>query len=120
MPALHRPDFQAFRQETPEQREQGTRFRDEYLLPYINLEDLVHARNFLLFLKSRSRSAPHVFAHVDANSRQLGYTSKAVLPAFLNEYTMMLAGQRTRSDYGRIYAWSDDNGMFDNLMNGIG
>ncbi|KAK6415050.1 hypothetical protein LTR81_011193 [Elasticomyces elasticus] len=33
MPASHRPDYIAFRKETPAQREAGTQYRDEYLWP---------------------------------------------------------------------------------------
>jgi hypothetical protein len=31
MPAMHRPDFAAFRRESPAQRASGTQFRDRYL-----------------------------------------------------------------------------------------
>lgn len=40
MAAVHRPDFQAFRKEPESAHYAGTRYRDHFIWPYINKEDL--------------------------------------------------------------------------------
>lgn len=50
MAVAHRPDFEAFTKESEQQRMAGTRFRDAFPWPYINLEDLSKSRALLLFL----------------------------------------------------------------------
>lgn len=62
IPPRHRPDFRALGQESLGKRRQGSRFRDIYLLPELNLEDLSKPRNFLLLLHSRGRNSPDVFS----------------------------------------------------------
>jgi hypothetical protein len=45
MPLTHRPDFDAFRRESEPQRNAGTKFKQDYLWPYINQEDLTKPRS---------------------------------------------------------------------------
>ena len=68
IPATHRPDFQALRRETMEATRKGMQFRDSWLLPSLNVEDLTQPRNLILFLRSRARDPPGVFGNVDFNS----------------------------------------------------
>jgi hypothetical protein len=109
MPPTHRPDFQALRKESPQQRTGGTNFKDAFNFPHINLEDLCQGRPLLLFLNSRGRYLPHVFAHVDDNVSHIGVTSGAINRPFLNGYTMLLHNQKTQRDYGRLVSWDDDD-----------
>ena len=83
IPANHRPDFQALTLESPAQRLAGTRFRNEYLFPYINLEDLLKPQNLLLFLHSRGHNLPHTFAGFDPRSQELGRHCSAIQPLYL-------------------------------------
>ena len=55
MPLVHRPDFVGFRQTS-----------NRHLTPYINLEDLQQGHNLLLFIHSRGRNKPALFASTDA------------------------------------------------------
>ena len=89
MAASHRPDFAAFKRESERDLDNGTRFRDCYMWPYINLEDLSKPKTLLLFLQARARDRPDMFAIADSNTAHLGYVSKATVPAFLNQHTMM-------------------------------
>ncbi|KAL8690237.1 MAG: hypothetical protein Q9218_004275 [Villophora microphyllina] len=71
MPATHRPDFQAIRREKPQQIVDKTRYYDSFLLPSINIEDLVKPYNLLLFMDARGRHDPEVFANADSTQSTL-------------------------------------------------
>ena len=98
MPASHRPDFDALLMESHEQRVAGTRFRGEFLYPYINLEDLLKPKNLLLFLHCRGYNPPHVFAAFDLKTQQLGRRSSAIQPGFMEGYAM----ETSPDKYGEI------------------
>jgi hypothetical protein len=50
MAATHRPDFTALARETDDvRRRNASRFRNEYLFPYINLEDLLKPTTYFYF-----------------------------------------------------------------------
>ncbi|KAF2111934.1 hypothetical protein BDV96DRAFT_580891 [Lophiotrema nucula] len=120
MSTQHRPDVEAFRRETPARRAQGTQFKEAYLWPYINLEDLMKPKPLLIFLNSRGRNRPDKFVHSDLELAHLGQVSGATMPAFLNEYTMNFIGRNTPATYGEIVSWDDDDEAFEHLTNGIG
>ena len=101
MSPLHRPDFRALRRESDEQRRAGTRFRDAYMWPSVNLEDLCKGKNFLLLLNSRGRNDPSMFASMDLESIHVGHFSRALQSAFLVTYGMMLQGN-SPATYGKI------------------
>ncbi|KAK3048401.1 hypothetical protein LTR09_010232 [Extremus antarcticus] len=113
MPATHRPDFAAFRKENVRQREAGTKFRGAYMWPYINLEGLSRPKTLPLLLDARSRNTPDVFAAADEDAAHLGYATQAIMPSFLNEYTMMFTGRKTPESYGELISWDDDDRAFE-------
>lgn len=80
IPARHRPDFEALRRENGEQTRSNTRFYHSFLLPSINLEDLIHQDLLLQFVQSRARHAPGVFATTDFRSVHLGIVRWAIVP----------------------------------------
>jgi hypothetical protein len=102
MATVHRPDFHALRSESIQQRREGTRLRDAYMLPFINLEDLMKAKNLLLFLNSRGHNTPGVFASADLKTQKIALASRAVVPKYLDHYVMLLTGQTTPKTYGRL------------------
>ena len=110
MAAVHRPDFDAFKKESPQQRvaDGGTRYRDSFLWPYINQEDLSGAKTLPLLLNARARHPPSAFAGVDGEAMHVGHVCGAIVPIFLNEWTMMLNGITKDEDYGRLVAWDED------------
>ncbi|KAL8667893.1 MAG: hypothetical protein Q9202_000358 [Teloschistes flavicans] len=120
IPATHRPDFEALRRESAGQTKAGTRFYDSFLLPSLNLEDLLKPRILPLMLNARTRNAPDVFANADFNSIHLGQVAQAVIPAYISGYTMILVGQKSASAYGNILSWDDDHDAFDKMSSGIG
>ena len=118
--ASHRPDFAALRREGADQTTAGTRFRDFFLLPSINLEDLVKPKPLLMFLNARGRQDPDIFANADFNSIHLATTSQAIMPWYMSGYTMLLLGQKSASTYGRLIPWDEDDTAFTKMSDGIG
>jgi hypothetical protein len=101
MSPLHRPDFRALRRESEEQRQTGTRFRDAYMWPHINLEDLSKGKTLLLLLNARGRHHPAVFASADLESVHVGQFSKALEATPLISHVMVLQGN-SPATYGKI------------------
>jgi len=122
----HRPDFKATGLESVEQRRAGTKFRKELLFPYINLEDLLKAKNLLLFFHSRGYTLPDVFAHHDYMASLLGRRSTGIQPCYVNGYTMYFAGILHQDGYGVCFEWDDvpfgftDYNSFDLMWSGLG
>lgn len=116
--ATHRPDFEALIKEGSQLKSRGTRFREAYLWPYLNIEDLVKGKSFLLLINSRGRHPPHVFAHSDFKATQLGQISGAIMPAFLNVHTMLLEGEKVDT-YGRLVSWDEDEDSMMLTMAGL-
>ena len=112
MPTAHRPDFQALQRESTAQRRGGTKVRDEFLFPYLNLEDLLKTKPLLLLLNSRAYNAPCVSAPTELKTAHLSPVSQAVVPGYLSGYTMLLAGQTTKDTYGRLLSWDEDDSAF--------
>ena len=120
MSLSHRPDYKVIGNETVQERRKGTKYREAYLWPYINIEDLVQGKALLIFLNSRGRYLPEAFSNADLEAAHLGIVSMAISRPFLNEYTMLLHGQTTLHTYGKLLSWSDDDRAFDWMMSGIG
>ena len=121
MAATHRPDFHALTRETIDvRRRNASRFRNEYLFPFINLEDLLKANNLLLFLNSRGHNKPDVFAFFDTQTHPLGGTSLAIQPPYVSGYTMLLSGQTSPESYGKLLAWDEHQDAFEMITNGLG
>ena len=126
MAASHRPDFQATGRESVEQRRAGTKFRNDFLFPYINLEDLLKAKNLLLFFQSRGHTKPDVFAHHDLMATLLGRRSTAIQPLYIDGYTMFFCGMLVPEGYGFCSSWDEvpfgftDYDGFDLMWSGIG
>ncbi|KAB8243617.1 hypothetical protein BDV35DRAFT_407355 [Aspergillus flavus] len=114
MPAIHRPDFDAFRRESASDRVRGTKYRVHFMWPYVNQEDLLNTKALPLLLNSRGRHPPSHFAAADMDAMHLGLISKAIVPIFLNCHVLILNGmtENTR-DYGQLVAWEDHPDAFD-------
>ena len=116
MLSAHRPDYEAFRRETPQQRSQATKFKDAYMWPYVNVADLIEGKYLLLFMNSRGRHPPSMFAHADFETIRLGRVSGAINMPFLNEHTMFL----DEKTYGKLDAWAVNDKAFDLMISGHG
>ena len=126
MAESYRPDMQAIARESIEQRREGTNYRTEFMFPYINLEDLLKAKNLLLFFQSRGHSLPDNFAHHDLMTTLLGRGSTAIHPLYIDGYTMFFCGMLVPEGYGMCASWdeapfeSTDDDAFELMWDGIG
>jgi hypothetical protein len=73
MSLSHRPDFEPLEHEDDYKRHRGTDFRDAYLWPYINEEDLCSPRSLLLLTSTRSRCHPGELAGREHDAHRLGH-----------------------------------------------
>ncbi|EAA32429.1 hypothetical protein GE21DRAFT_7472 [Neurospora crassa] len=114
----HRPDFEAFLKESEQQRMSGTKYKDWFMWPYINQEDLSRPRLLPLLLNSRGRHHPCTFAAIDATNTKFAFVTKAVVPIFLNEHTMILNGvdEKHPDDYGKLLSWDEHPSNFELAM----
>ncbi|RYO96355.1 hypothetical protein DL764_007491 [Monosporascus ibericus] len=114
MAVTHRPDFDAFRRTNrSRQGASGERFRDYYMLPQINQEDLLKPKTLLLLLNARGRNSPPEFAGADFEVMHLGLVSKNLVPVFLNLHAMVLHGACNAREYGKLWAWEEHPDAFD-------
>ena len=104
MAESHRPDMQAIAHESVKQRCAGTKFRNDFLFPYINLEDFLKAKNLLLFFQSHGHTLPDVFAHHDLMALLLGRRSTAIQPLYIDGYTIFFCGALVPEAYGNLFA----------------
>ena len=109
MPAGHRPDFHAWKKAGRQGRNVkggGTNYRDAFIWPYINQEDLVsRPRSLLLLLNSRGRHDPCHFAAADGEAMHMGKVTATLRPIFLNGYLMLLNGATSPHEYGKLLEW---------------
>jgi hypothetical protein len=72
MAASHRPNFEEIELEGEDERIEGTGYRDFYLWPYINEEDLCKPHSLLLLMSTRARCHPSVLAATEHESHSIG------------------------------------------------
>ena len=111
MAVRHRPDFDVYRKEYRKQSEAdrgvGMGHRESFLWPYVNEEDLLKPRIFLLFLSSRGRHSPHNFAAADMRAVHIGLITQAITPVFLDDHVMLLRGRTNSQSYGQLMNWDE-------------
>jgi hypothetical protein len=120
MALTHRPEYQAFQSESEQKRRTSTRYRNEYLWPQINLEDLLKPKNLLLFLHSRGHHKPDVFARQDQKPHELAALTKAYEayePA--GAFTVRLTGQTSAATYGKLVSYPLGEEL-DDILSGVG
>ena len=119
MPESHRPDLAAWRDHEGSDGVWRETDQDIFMWPHINLEDLTKTRPLWLMMKSRARNAPDTFAAADLDTTRFGKSCLALMPRYLNKYSMLFAGRATPETYGQLYAWdklpSADRTLFGNI-----
>ncbi|KAJ5081186.1 hypothetical protein N7456_013424 [Penicillium angulare] len=114
MPSTHRPDFDAFKKGSDSANAKGTKYRDSFMWPYINQEDLLTTKALPLLLNARGRHPPSHFAGADLQAMHFGMVTKALLPIFLNGHIMILNGiEKNDRAYGRLMAWDEHPDAFE-------
>ncbi|KAI1405313.1 hypothetical protein F4819DRAFT_10347 [Hypoxylon fuscum] len=113
MAAVHRPDFNAFRKKNGQLSELQTRYREHFMWPHINQEDLSRPKTLPLLLNARARHPPPEFSGADNAAMHLGYVTRAIVPIFLNQHTMIINGATNAQEYGKLIAWDDHSDAFE-------
>jgi hypothetical protein len=75
--------------------------------PYINLEDLLRPKSFLLLLNSRGRHRPDSFAYSDLELAPLFKVRKEFLALRQDNFTMKFIGRHRAESYGELIEWKD-------------
>lgn len=113
MAKMHRPDFDAFREEATQSKHLPTSHGDRFMWPYINQEDLSTPKALLLLLNARGRHHPSQFAAADGEAMHLGKVTMSLVPVFLNQHVMLLNGVLDAKEYGKLLAWEERPDAFD-------
>ena len=87
MPATHRPDLEVLRKEVEEQEEGDTRYREAYVWPDVNQEDLDRPWTLLLFFNARDRNHLSRFTAADDEAIYTGFATRVLVPDFLDSWT---------------------------------
>lgn len=104
IPRPHRPDFEAFRMLVNRRPIRDVPCSAEaHLTPQINLADLATGHNFLLFVNSRGRNPPGMFAPTEMERAHLGLDWKTRLES---EGHAMFFHSDTPADYGSVVEMS--------------
>ncbi|PWY93426.1 hypothetical protein BO94DRAFT_563841 [Aspergillus sclerotioniger CBS 115572] len=104
MAALHRPDIEAFRREPPGNPE----YREAYMWPHVNLEDLLNPKLLLIFLNARGRHPPHAFIQADWASVDFGRATTNIIRALMENHVMIFTGRTTPDTYGEFVQCDND------------
>lgn len=102
MAKVHQPGFQAFVREAPLQQVTARKYREHYIWPYVNEEDLGGPRFLLSLVNARARHPPPKFAGADSGATHMGILVDVIKPAALDDYVMILNGVTGSTDYGRL------------------
>ncbi|KAF4953525.1 hypothetical protein FGADI_5859 [Fusarium gaditjirri] len=106
MPVNHRPDFAVFRQEhAVDRHEHGSKFRNHFMWPIVNQEDLSGPNLMLLLLNARGRPTHPAFAAVDYEGLWFGKATKGLHPEYLHHHTMIMYGATNAEEYGKLIHW---------------
>ncbi|EKJ76105.1 hypothetical protein FPSE_03737 [Fusarium pseudograminearum CS3096] len=107
MPTTHRPDWAAFEAEHQATRNtrEGSMFKEWFMWPHINQEDLSQPKLMLLLLNARGRNIPPIFAAADWEAMHVGQVTEALPTPWVDKYTMIMNGATTSEEYGKMVEW---------------
>lgn len=112
----HRPDFRAFVRQLKDPK-----FRDAWLIPYANLEDLSSPKYLLHMLQARANKAPEFFAWSDSAPFSMANAMKAIdLSNFAGTgLSILLSGETTRTTYGKLVSVKDNSDVAEDTYLGL-
>jgi hypothetical protein len=101
IPLVHRPDFENFRNYSNRHISRSrTCDAEAHLTPYMNLEDLMQGRILLLFINSRGRNLPSIFALSDAERAHL--SGEWVERPEKDDFAMCFYDKKTPRQYASV------------------
>lgn len=100
MPERHRPDFYAFRCAGAQKR--NNKYRDWYMWPYINEQDLTARDSLLLLINSRAFYTPSNFVDGDLAAMKFGLEMGILESVPLPGYSITLLDSESIEDYGKL------------------
>ncbi|GKU22332.1 unnamed protein product [Fusarium langsethiae] len=111
MPEQHRPDWKAYQLEGQPRRssKHGPKYKDWFMWPDINQEDLSQPKLMRLLLNSRGRNTPPIFAAAGWEAVHVGQISEGLNPPYLHGLTMVTNGATTSEEYGDIVRLTDED-----------
>jgi len=115
MALSHRPDFEALELEDDNKRFKGTAYRDSYLWPYINEEDLCRSRSLLLLMSTRSRCRPNELAISEYEAHRVGRGASVFglhIGRGFDDHILDLTNPGGEDCYGRLWSRSADPDRF--------
>jgi hypothetical protein len=120
MSARHRPDLERHfsGRGLMLAKAQGFANFDEYMWPYINLEDLLRPTALLMFMNSRGRHCPDEFAYSDLELAPMFKLREEFLAVRRGNFTMAFIGRKTFDGYGEIMEWEDASAALDSIKAG--
>ena len=102
MAAPHRPDFEAIELESEDQRVEGTAYRDSYLWPYFNEEDLCNPNSLLLLMSTRARCHTSALAATEHEAHRMGERLLCFDYRSTGRYLMDLVSDGDEDCYGKL------------------
>lgn len=101
IPLVHRPDFENFRNYKNRHISRSrTCDAEAHLTPYMNLEDLMQGHILLLFINSRGRNLPSMFASSDAERAHL--SGEWIERSEKDGFAMCFFDKKTPRQYARV------------------
>jgi hypothetical protein len=118
MPQEHHPEWKAMAAAAEKRGLTGpiqspdSKYRDTFLLPNLNLEDLSGPRSFLVLLNARARNAPDAFAFSDYQNARVGVQTQCIKSVLIDGpvHKMRIIGHTSPATYGEIYALREGAG----------
>ncbi|KAF1967234.1 hypothetical protein BU23DRAFT_660350 [Bimuria novae-zelandiae CBS 107.79] len=82
-----------------------------YMWPHLTVEDMMQPNIFLVFLNSRGRHEPHIFADMDLEVVLFGWQAGGIKFPYITGYAMQLHGQTGPVTYGQIIHNAHDSDL---------
>ncbi|KAK4507077.1 hypothetical protein PRZ48_000811 [Zasmidium cellare] len=100
----HRPDLDAADRTARDFSDvfDSEKYRDAYMWPHVNREDLSQPRILSLFIRSRGRNPPWAFLNSDIESVKIGQAIGGIDELYLNRHSICFRDRFTSETYGEL------------------
>jgi hypothetical protein len=107
MSRFHRPDFEALRRCGANRESESTLFREAYMWPHMNVEDLCRGKVLPLLINAGGRNPPKDFLFMDIESTHVGKRNGILTPATLPPQWFVSFKGNSSDTYGRVHRTED-------------